>query len=385
MAEFVTPAFLLNHSPEEVHAIMRRILPDDMDLSQGGHAYNLTMPTALVIAELFEFVLPEVVKLILPEFSYGEFLDGHARRNGMSRRAATASSGELTITGAPNTVIPAGSLFSTAAVNDEPSVDYRTMNAATIPASGSVKIDVECTQTGTAGNATENTIILVASRITGITAVTNEAPLTGGTEAEDDESLIARIVEFDKSQGENYVGSATDYKRWATSVSGVGNATIIPAQDTSGLVTIILTDANGDPATEQLCTSVYNYIMSPDNPDERRAPINALLKVEAPSTMQISIKATVELDEEATLEAVKAAYAAQLALYLQVAMGEGEIKYSRVAAALASVEGASDYSNLQIGLKVGGSVSYGTSNIAITSNQLPVIDAEDLILTAGTV
>ena len=385
MAEFVTPAFLQNHSPEELHARMKEIMPKDLDMSEGGHAFNLTMPSALIAAELCEFVLPEVVKLIIPEFSYGEFLDGHARRNGMNRRAATAASGELTITGTPNTVIPAGSLFSTAAVNDKPSVDYRTIEAATIPAIGSVKVDVECTQTGIVGNTTENTIILVASRLTGITAVTNEDPLTGGTEEEDDESLIARVMEFDKNQGESYVGSATDYKRWATSVSGVGNATIIPAQDTSGLVTIILTDANGDPATEQLCTSVYNYIMSPDNPDGRRAPINALLKVEAPATMQISIKATVELDEETTLEAVKAAYTAQLALYLQVALGEGEIKYSRVAAALAAVEGANDYSDLQIGLKVGDSVTYGTSNIAITSNQLPVIDAEDLILTTGTV
>ena len=385
MAEFTTPVFLQNHSPAEVHDLMKRILPDDLDLSQGGHAYNLTMPTALVIAEVCEFVLPEVIKLIFPEFSYGEFLDGHARGKGMTRRVATAASGELTITGSPNTVIPAGSLFSTAAVNDEPSVDYKTLEAATIPEAGSVKVAVECTQTGIIGNTPENTIVLVSSRLTGVTAVTNEKPLTGGTEEEDDASLIERIVEFDKSQGESYVGSASDYKRWAMSVSGVGSATIIPAKDTSGLVTIIITDSNGDPATEQLCTSVYNYIMSPDAPNERLAPTNAILKVEPPATMQISIKATVELTDEATLEAVKTAYMAQLALYLPIALDDGEIKYSRVAAALAAVEGANDYSDLQIGLKVGETVTYGTSNIAITSNQLPVIDAEDLILTSGTV
>lgn len=385
MAEFITPTFLQNHSPEEIHARMKEIIPKDLDLSEGGHAYNLTKPSALVISELFEYVLPEVIKLILPEFSYGEFLDGHARRNGMSRRHATAASGELTITGTPNTVIPAGSLFSTAAVNGEPSVDYKTLRAVTIPESGSVTVDVECTQTGIIGNTTERTIVLVASRITGIASVSNEKPLTGGTEEEDDESLIARIVEFDKTQGENYVGSASDYKRWATSVSGVGNATIIPAQDTSGLVTIIITDSNGDPATEQLCTSVYNYIMSPNNPDERRAPINALLKVEAPATMQISIKATVELDDNYTLEAVKEAFVAQLALYLPEALEAGEVKYSRIWGALSATAGVKDHSGLQIGLKVGGIVSYGTSNIAITTNQLPVIAADDLILTSGTV
>ena len=385
MAEFTTPVFLQNHSPEEVHARMKEIIPKDLDLSEGGHAYNLTMPTALVLAEICEFVLPEVIKLIFPEYSYGEFAVAHAKARGMSPRSATAANGELTITGSPNTVIPTGSLFSTAAVNGEPSVDYKTLEAATIPEAGSVTVAVECTQTGIIGNTTENTIVLVSSRLTGITAVTNEKPLTGGTEEEDDASLIERVLDFDKSQGESYVGSASDYKRWATSVSGVGSATIIPAQDDSGLVTIIITDANGDPATEQLCTSVYNYIMRPDDPYERLAPVNALLKVEPPATMKISIKATVELTDEATLEAVKAAYMTQLALYLPVALDDGEIKYSRVAAALAAVEGANDYSDLQIGLKVGDTVTYGTSNIAITSNQLPVIDADDLVLTAGTV
>ena len=385
MSEFKTPFFLQNHSPEEVHELMKKILPKDLDMSQGGHAYNLTMPTALAIAEICEFVLPEVVKLIFPEYSYGEFVDAHAKCKGMTRRAATAANGNITITGSPKTVIPAGSLFSTAAVNDEPSVDYKTLEATTIPESGAVSVAVECTQTGIIGNTAEDTIVLVSSRLTGVTAVTNKEQLTGGTEEESDESLIERIVEFNKSQGESYAGSASDYKRWAMSVDGVGSATVIPAQDTGGLVTIIITDANGDPATEQLCTKVYDKIMSPDKPNERLAPVNASLRVSPPSTMQISVKATVELADEVTLESVKTAYMAQLALYLPVALEEGEVKYSRVAAALASVEGASDYSGLKIGLKTGGTVTYGTSNIPVTSNQLPTIDAEDLILTSGTV
>ena len=385
MAEFKTPAFLQNHSPEEVHALMKRVVPADIDMSAGSHAYNLTIATALAIAEVCEFVLPEVVKVIFPEYSYGEFLDGHARVNGMTRRSASAASGTITITGDPSTVIPAGSLFSTASVNDHPSVDYATLEDAEIPASGTVTVDVACTKAGIIGNTTENTIVLVSSRLTGVKAVTNEKPLTGGTEEESDEALIARIVEFNKSQGESYVGSASDYKRWALSVDGVGSATVIPAQDTSGLVTIIITDSNGYPATEQLCTSVYNYIMNPDNPEERLAPINANLLVTPPTAVAISIRATVELDDEATMEAVKTEYAAQLARYLPVALEEGVIKYSRVAAALAAVKGVSDYSDLKFGLKDGEITKYSTSNVAITSNKLPTIDEDDLILTSGTV
>lgn len=385
MAEFEVPVFLQNHSPEEVHALMKRVLPADIDMSPGGHAYNLTIATALVVSEVCEFVLPEVIKLIFPEYSYGEFVDGHAKGKGLTRRPATAASGTLTITGTPNTVIPAGRMFSTAAVNDEPSVDYRSIKTAIIPEDGVVTVDIECMQTGLIGNTPANTIVLVSSRLTGITGVTNEEPVTGGTEEEDDASLISRIVEFNKSQGESYVGNAYDYKRWAMSVAGVGKAKVIPAQDNSGLVTIIITDSNGEPANEQLCAAVYDHIMSPDAPDARLAPVNALLSVEAPATIQIAIMATVELEEEATLEAVKAAYMAQLALYLPEALEDKEIKYSRVWAALSATEGVNDFTDLQIGLRGNGVIVYGTSNIAVTEEQLPVIAAEDLILNTGNV
>lgn len=382
MAEFTTPAFLLHSSPEEIHETMKAILPADIDLSEGSHAWNFTFPTALVASELMEFVLPEVLKVIFPEYAYDEFLDGHAKARGISRRSANPASGEITITGIVDTVIPAGSLFATAAVNEEPSVDYKTLEEVTIPESGSVTVEIQCTQGGTIGNTTKNTIVLVASKLTGITGVTNEKEVSGGTEEEDDESMKSRILEYDKSQGDNFVGSAADYKRWATSVDGVGEATIITPQDDSGLVTIVLTDANGAAATEQLCESVYNYIMRPDAPGERLAPVNALLSVVPPSTMGIAIRATVELEEGATVESVKISFVSQLATYLATAMDEKEIKHTRIAACLSATSGVNDFSGLEMCIKGG---EYGTGNIHITTTQLPEISAEDIEITAGTV
>ena len=383
MSEFKTPQFLLNRSTDDNHKLMKSIMPTDIDMSEGGHAWNTTRPTALIVAEVCEFILPEVIKLIFPEWSYGEFLDHHAQDRRLFRKEANAAFGQITITGDENTIIPAGSLFSTAAVNGQPSVNYATLEEVKIPESGTVTVDVQCTQAGTIGNTQAQTVVLLSSNLFGITEITNPEAITGGTEEETDESLIQRIMEYDRSMGDNYVGSASDYKRWAESVDGVGSATIIPAQDTSGLVTIILTDANGAPATEQLCTTVYNHIMRPDNMYETLAPINAVLSVEPPTTMKICIKATVELEDDATLESVKEAFAEQLSLYLPVAMDDGEIKYTRVAAALASTKGANDFSNLKICLKTDG--KYGTSNIKITTRELPTISADDLILTSGTV
>ena len=380
--EFKTPAFLLNHSTNEIHEKMRAILPADIDMSEGGHTWNFTRPTALIVSELCEFILPEVIKLIFPDYSYDEFLLYHAKVRNMNRREATAATGEITITGTPDAFIPKGSIFSTPIVDEDPSVDYETLEGVKIPSTGTVTVPIKCTQTGIAGNTTSNTIILNTSKIKGITAVTNEADVTGGTETESDESLIARISEYDRTQGDSFVGSAADYKRWAESVDGVGRATVIPAQDDSGLVTIMVADANGLPATEKLCEDVYNYIMVNGNAGDRFAPVNALLSVVPPSTITIAVKATVELAEDATIESVKSAYIAQLTSYLPQAMGEKEIKYTKIHAALSATPGVNDFSDLQIGIK---GESYGTGNIQISTSILAGISEDDIELVSGTV
>lgn len=385
MAEFQIPSFLQNCSTDEFHAMMKEALPADLDVSEGSHAWNLTRPTALVAAEICEFILPEVIKLIFPEFSYGAFLDYHATTRGMSRRPATYASGYVTITGTPQATIPAWSKFSTASVNDEPSVDYMTLEAAVIPETGTVTVPVECVKSGLIGNTGPNTIIILTDRLNGIKSVTNDDVITGGTETEDDETLIERIMEYDRTQGESFVGCVADYKRWATSVDGVGDATIIPPEDTSGLVTIVLTDTNGDPGTDQLCEDVYNYIMRPDEPGARRAPVNALLSVIPPDTIAINVKAIIELKPEYTLENVQTSFAEKVAAYLPTAMDEGEIKYIQIARILASAVGVNDFRELQIGELTGGAVTYGVTNIPISNRELPRISVENLTFTAGTV
>lgn len=382
MAEFVVPAFLQNCSTDDNHKKMARIMPPNIDLSEGSHGWNMTRPTALAMAEMCEYYLVEVLQLILPDWSYGTFLEGHAKSRNIYRRAATAAAGEITVTGEAGVTIPAGSLFSIPSVNDDPSVGYQTTSAASIPTGGSVKIPVECTEAGNVGNAPANSIVLVSNNISRISSVTNEEPITGGTEQETDASLQARITEYDRSQGLSYTGSIADYKIWATSVDGVGSATIIPAEDDSGLVRIILSDANGNPANESLCSDVYTYIMQPNAPENRKAPIGASLSVEPPTIVAIGVTVTVELKDGATIEAVTAAYKAKLAEYMLEAFSDREVKYSRVAAALAATDGVNDYVDLRIGVSSG---EYGTSNIKIDVSQLPTISGDDLVLTAGTV
>lgn len=411
MADFTTPEFLENYDADDIYVRMRGILPQDIDSSEGSHTWNLLMPTAMVASELCEYVLPQVIQLIFPEWSYGDYLDAHAQTRGMSRKAAIAATGEVTITGIEGTVVPAGTMFSTPSLNeDDPSMTYETTQEVTIPTTtpttdettddteddttdstddeilyGSVTAPIECTEPGAAGNAAKNTVIFLDSSVDGIESVTNPAAITGGTDEETDEALIERIMEYDQTQGDSFVGNVADYKRWAMSVSGIGNASVIPANDNTGTVQIVLTDTNGDPASEALCTDVYDYIMSPDNPEARLAPINAVLDITTPTLVEIAVQATVELTAEAVLEDVSAAFLASLTAYMPEAQDDGEVKITRVAAILSGTEGVNDFDDLQIGKDSGGTIIYGDENIQIDQTEMPTITASDIALTEGTV
>ena len=380
------PEILQNKSFEEIHKIMLDSLPSDIDKSEGGFPWDFTAPTALIAAMLCQQVLPGVIALNWPETSYGEYVDRHATTRGMERRAATAATGEITITGTPGTVIPAGYTVCDVSENGVPSVDYITTEETQISESGTVTVPIICKQTGTVGNTPAGTIIVPVTKISGVTGITNLEDVIGGTDIESDESLQDRIVEYDRTQGESFVGNVADYKRWSTSVDGVGAAVIIPANDDTGLVTIVLVDSNGAPATDELCEAVYNYIMRPDDEDKRLAPVNAYLSVIPPETLIVGIKAVVEVEFEATIESVQASYMAQLALYIPEALEDKEIKFTRIGAILSSIRGVNDYSHLEFGIKNGDGVfDYGVSNIPFTSRQLPIIEVENLILTPGTV
>jgi len=386
MSEFTIPSFLENNDTDDIYETMRAILPADIDSSEGSHTWNLLMPTAMTVAELYESVLPQVVQLIFPEWSYGEYLDAHAQTRGMTRKEATPAIGEVTVTGAAGTVIPIGTMFSTPSLNSEdPSMSYDTTEAATIPSTGSVTVPVECTEAGAAGNTAENTVIFLSSDVAGITEVTNAAAITGGTDEETDDALIARIMEYDTTQSDSYVGNVSDYHRWAMSVAGVGSASIISPTDDSGIITIVLTDANGDPASQDLCTSVYDYIMSPDDPYARLAPINAAVNVVSPTAVTIAVKATVELEAEAVLADVAAAFLTNMEAYMAEALSDQEVKITRVGAILSETEGVNDFSGLQIGTVSGSTATYGTSNITLANTDLPTVSAAYINLTAGTV
>lgn len=370
--ELEIPEFLKKNDVDDIHDEIFELIPDEYDKSEGQHLWNATRPTAQIVSEIRGFDLPNAIGLIWPRFAYGEYLDLHAELRSMKRKEAQYAVGTLTFTGTAGTVIPTGYTCATESKNDIPSRDYITVEECVIGEEGSVTVNAQALMPGADGNTAANMVVINSSGFDDVTGITNDIPFTMGTDEEDDESLLARIQDYDRQQGDSNTGNPSDYKRWAESVPGTGTATVIRSTDISGLVTIILTDGNGEPASTGLCQKVYNFIMSPDDEMLRLAPCGASLKVTPPETMQITISGRVEL-KYGTVESVTAEFAKRLVAYFKEAINDKEILYQRVCGILGSIEGVYDYS----GIYVNG----GMANIPLTSGTFPKISIQQITLT----
>ena len=378
MAEFVTPSFLEKQSVDEIYKRMSDRLPEDFDKSEGSHPWNLLRPHAYETAQMAEYILPEAIKLIFPMFceNYADAMDYHAETRGLVRKAAVCATGELEITGKPGTEIPLATQFSTLSINGEAAVTFETTEDAVIGSSGVVTVNIKALLSGEIGNVAAGTIIIKLNNISGITC-TNPEAVTGGTEQESTYELQQRILERDRSADASFGGSEADFKRWALSVNGTGEAIIIHPEDDTTPITIVLIDANGDPANDELCQSVYNYIMSPDEPNERLAPINSQIIVVPSTTVKLTVSATIELVEGNTIEQAKTAFLDAIKQYLAEAADAGEIRYTKIGAIISSLSMVSDYSNLLINGKQG--------NITVANTEIAKCDTNSVIFTSGTV
>lgn len=362
--EYKAPAFLQGQSAAEIHSRMLAALPADIDTSEGQFIWDFTMPTALEKAEMIEFQLNEAIKEMFPFYASGHWLDLHGANRGITRKEALPAYGQVLVKGTAGTVIPAKTSLFTSGTAEKAAIEFITDTEAVIGETGSVLIPVTAVVPGLSGNVAAETILLTGNIIAGIAEVSNPEATQGGVEEEDDEALRARIVTYDQNQGVSFVGSLADYKRWALEVDGVGAVTVIPPTNASGKIQLLLVDSKGDIADATLCTAVNQHIMSPDKPEQRLAPINALLEVKAPTALTVNINSTIVVDSTTTVTAVKTAFTNCLKEIYPEAVAAGSLKYSQVANLLLQIPGVLDYSNLKI--------NNGTINLTISANQYPV-------------
>lgn len=362
--EFKAPSFLNDQDAETIHKRMMKELPPDIDDTEGGFPWDFTKPTALEKAEMLEFHLVETLKIMFPMWAVDEWLDLHAKGNGTERKPANPASGTLVITGVSGTTIPAGFKFAAPAVGDTPAIEYQTKDKYTIGEDGTVALQVTATEAGIKGNVPAGTVSLMMTPIKGITSITNQDPITGGTEQEGNDELRGRIDEMDATSEASFVGSDGDYKRWAEEVPGVGTALPMPEWAGPGTVKVVVIDANGQPANQAIIDAVYNNIMRPDDRIQRKAPIGATVTIVAPTAKEIDYTLLLEIEAGETQATVLERFKAQLQTYYIEAKKEGVVRYTRIGSILTNTSGVKDYT----GLTING----GTANIILGEDEYPV-------------
>ena len=346
---YIPPATLDDMDEDIIHQRMMDDLPIDIDKAEGGMAYDFTRPAAVEKAAMM-VVLNDAMQAFFPEWSWENWLDQIALTMQITRRPAGFSSGYLTVTGDEGRSIPTGFLFATPSEDGEENTMFEAVNDYTIDETGVVLVYARCTEAGPVGNVPARTVTMMVEPITGISSVTNDEVMSGGTDPESDDSLRERIMGKDRNLETSFVGNPNDYRRWAMEVVGVGAVVVVPEPDGpgSGSVKLIVMDGNGLSANQAIMDAVYDHIMSPDDEEARLAPIGAKLTVETATMYVLNVTATVTLDAVMTIDSVKALFHDAFERYMEEAYTDGVIRNTRVGSILSRTPGVVDYHSLLI-------------------------------------
>ena len=372
---FQQPAFLDGLTARSIQENMMRNLPLDIDKTEGGFIWDLTMPTALEKAELLQFHIVRTLQMMHPMWAEGRWLDYHAYDVGIERRPANKASGRLTVQGKPGRLIAKGFVFSVPSVDGAPAIDFETLAEAVIPESGEATIEIQAVLGGRVGNVANDTVTIMRSPISGITHITNKEAITGGAEQETDESLRQRIDDINAGRGKSYTGNNADYQRWAMEVAGVGLAHTVPEYKGPNSVKVIVVDTEGMPANSQILSAVFRHIWGSDDLEDRKsmarlAPIGVLhFEVAPPKPILIHYKIRLCLAPGTDVDTLKSRYKAALTKYYMAVVNSTDdvktIRYNKTYAILADeVPGVADFDEFYM--------NGATRNVTFQTEEYPV-------------
>lgn len=246
-----------DETEDTVRARMDTDADADLDKRELGYYQLNTEPAVKEMARIYDS-LNDVLQMSSPLFAFGIYLDYKAAERGLTRTAATKSEGSVTVTGTNGVVIPSGTRFSAPGESgDDESVRFISTDEVTI-SGGTATVDLEAEDAGVAGNVGIAAVTVLEDVINGVSAVTNAAAFTGGTDEEDDDSLRERLMlEINAPQA---AGSASDLERWALSRSGVVQAAVIPTYDGAYTAKVVVMGEDNAPVSQSVLDDVQRYL-----------------------------------------------------------------------------------------------------------------------------
>lgn len=361
LIEFKAPEFLEELTEEYFTNVAMSAAPAKTDTSQGQMYYDHTKPTAIIGAEITQFHMPVIIQMLFPQFAEGIYLEWHGQPYNIIRHSAVKARGLVEVTSPKEgTTLPAGILFYTLGDENEESKEYVSLNSVVIE-NGKALIEVESTVAGIKGNTSARMILSVESGYN-IDSVNNVEAITGGTDAESDESLRERVLA--RVALSPLSGARRDYERWAKEVDGVGGVIVQPLWNGPGTVKVLITDSNNEFANEILIARVKEYLdpKEYEGKGEGKAPIGAIVTVDTIEAVGLEVKVEIYLsdgaNESRTLERIKI----NINRYL---LDVSFIKIREIGSLIINTDGVSDYAELLI--------NEGVNNISLEEGQRAVV------------
>ena len=220
-----------------------------MEVSTGG---DLSARLYAVAAQLCALYAQAdwVSRQCFPQTAQGEYLDRHAQLRALERKQAAHAEGVVRFFGDKNSenerVIPAGTVCMTAGL-----VRFETTCEGVLAAGeADVELPVRAVEPGASGNVRAGSITTLAAAPVGITGCVNNAPLTNGADAEEDESLRQRILDSFRRLPNG--ANAAFYEREALAFDGVAAAAALPRNRGVGTVDVVIAALGGLPDQELL-------------------------------------------------------------------------------------------------------------------------------------
>lgn len=287
---------------------------------------------------------------IIPDTAEADILERHANWWGITRIAASAATGSVTVTGSGT--VPAGTVLQRA-----DGIEYTVDSEVVISSSGSV--DVTCSTPGASGNASSGTSLSFVSPIAGIDSTATAGDLTGGADTETDDALRARLKA--RVQQTPYGGALYDYIAWAKEVAGVTR--VWPKANWLGAGTVGVffvrdNDASIIPDAAEVQT-VQDYI---DTVRPVTADVTVIAPIEASQDMTISISP----NDSTTQAAIEAELSDLFSRESNVedGNGSGTILISHIREAISVAAGENDHAMVtptaDITLNIGEIATLGT-------------------------
>lgn len=336
--------------------------PEWIDTREGSFYFIATQPSVILLAAAYDR-MNEILQAAIPFTSFDTHLDNHAISFGLIRKEATIAGGAVTITGVDGTLVPSGVIVSP--VQTDPDIEppeFETTNSGTI-AGGTLSLTVQARTAGSSGNVPVAAISFLQTAVDGVATVTNLTATSGGTDRETDEALVRRIQAIFLGSGSGTVG---DYTRWALNYPAVGRVTVVPVWDGPNTVQVIISAANGDSLPGATVTGLQNELDPVPGQGLGIAPIDHHVTVQTPTSVAVSVSATVELADGYALDsitgdiAVRSAIEESLSDYIDELAPGVDVIYNHVMAQFFRVEGVVNVSAVL--------VNGGTADIVIGSN-----------------